>query len=102
MNLEQVEFEQQQRCYQFKLKSTARLSAEDIYADSLNVSVIAHSERVADQLRQLRTGQRVYFTGDWVEVHSIPAQHVFSVGQNVPAQRQNCAILRVRSLSILK
>lgn len=102
LNLEQVEFEQQQRCYHFKLKSTARLSVEDIYADSLNVSVIANSERVADQLRQLRTGQRVYFTGDWVEVHSIPAQHVFSVGQNFPAQRQNCAILRVRSLSILK
>ena len=102
LNLEQVEFEQQQRCYHFKLKSTARLSAEDIYADSLNVSVIANSARVADQLRQLRTGQRVYFTGDWVEVHSIPAQHVFSVGQNFPAQRQNCAILRVRSLSILK
>lgn len=102
LNLEQVEFEQQQRCYHFKLKSTARLSAEDIYADSLNVSVIANSARVADQLRQLRTGQRVYFTGDWVEVNSIPAQHVFSVGQNFPAQRQNCAILRVRSLSILK
>lgn len=102
LNLEQVEFEQQQRCYHFKLKSTARLSAEDIYADSLNVSVIAHSACVADQLRQLRTGQRVYFTGDWVEVNSIPAQHIFSVGQNFPAQRQNCAILRVRSLSILK
>ena len=102
LNLKQVEFEQQQRCYHFKLKSTARLSAEDIYADSLNVSVIANSERVADQLRQFRTGQRVYFTGDWVEVNSIPAQHVFSVGQNFPAQRQNCAILRVHSLSILK
>ncbi|MCY1160968.1 hypothetical protein D9M71_07370 [compost metagenome] len=102
LSLKQVEFEQQQRCYHFKLKSTARLSAEDIYADSLNVSVIANSGRVADQLRQLRTGQRVYFTGDWVEVHSIPEQHVFSVGQNFPAQRQNCAILRVRSLSILK
>jgi len=102
LNLKQVEFEQQQRCYHFKLKSTARLSAEDIYADSLNVSVIAHSACVADQLRQLRTGQRVYFTGDWVEVNSIPAQHIFSVGQNFPAQRQNCAILRVRSLSILK
>ena len=102
LNLKQVEFEQQQRCYHFKFKSTARLSAEDIYADSLNVSVIANSERVADQLRQFRTGQRVYFTGDWVEVNSIPAQHVFSVGQNFPAQRQNCAILRVHSLSILK
>lgn len=102
LNLKQVEFEQQQRCYHFKLKSTARLSAEDIYADSLNVSVIANSERVADQLRQLRTGQRVYFTGDWVEVNSIAAQHIFSVGQNFPAQHQNCAILRVHSLSILK
>lgn len=81
LNLKQVEFEQQQRCYHFKLKSTARLSAEDIYADSLNVSVIANSERVADQLRQLRTGQRVYFTGDWVEVNSIAAQHIFSVGK---------------------
>jgi hypothetical protein len=101
LNLKQVEFEQQ-RCYHFKLKSTARLSAEDIYADSLNVSVIANSERVADQLRQLRTGQKAYFTGDWVEVHSIPAQHFFSIGQNFPAQRQNCAILRVHSLSILK
>ncbi|OTG97363.1 hypothetical protein B9T24_04390 [Acinetobacter sp. ANC 4654] len=102
LNLKQVEFEQQQRCYHFKLKSTARLSAEDIYADSLNVSVIANSARVADQLRQLRTGQSVYFTGNWVEVNSLPAQHFFSVGQKIPAHRQNCAILRVHSLSILK
>lgn len=102
LNLKQVEFEQQQRCYHFKLKSTAHLSTADIYANSLNVSVIANNEHVADQLRQLRTGQSVYFTGDWVEVHSLPAQHFFSVGQKIPAHRQNCVILRVHSLSILK
>lgn len=102
LNLKQVEFEQEQRCYRFKIKSTTSLSAEDIYANSLNVSVIANSERVADQLRQLRTGQRIYLTGDWVKVNSIATKHFFSVGQKIPVNHQNCAILRVHSLRILK
>lgn len=43
-----VDFEQTQRCYQFQVASTSSLAAQQVIANTLNISAIAASEQLPD------------------------------------------------------
>lgn len=55
-----VDFEQTQRCYQFQLASTSPLAAQQVIANTLNISAIAASEQIAQRLRRVKEGQGAF------------------------------------------
>lgn len=66
----QFKLQQQQRCYQLTAKNQNAQPPENLFPHLKNLSVIAATEKVADQLRQVKAGQKIYLSGDWVKVKS--------------------------------
>ena len=94
-NLKKVEFDQHSRCYEFKLKPNSGFTAEQVRADSLNVSAIASNERITRQLRRLKSGQRVRLQGQYVNVQQLKTGQRFVTGMNIPRPRPQCSIVKI-------
>ncbi|MCO8087470.1 hypothetical protein [Acinetobacter indicus] len=95
-----VDFEQTQRCYQFQLASTSPLAAQQVIANTLNISAIAASEQIAQRLRRVKAGQRIVLRGEWVKVRSVSTGQYFQISHH-PIPANNCRIVRVQQLQVL-
>lgn len=97
----QIDFDQHSRCYEFKIQPQSGLQADTVRADSMNISVVAANERIAKQLRQLKTGQQVQLQGKYAHVMQLKTQQHFVVGMNIPRPRPQCAIVKITSIQRL-
>jgi len=95
-----VDFEQTQRCYQFQVTSGSSLAAQQVIANTLNISAIAASEQIAQRLRRVKAGQRIVLHGDWVKVRSASTGQYFQISPH-PLPANNCRIVRVQQLQVL-
>lgn len=94
-----LEWSQQQRCFTVQNSKMSATQFEQRKAELQNVSVIAASKQVADQIRRVKTGQRIQIRGEWVEVNSTKTGRPYST---VDFQSQNpCGILKINSISTL-
>ncbi|WP_286413681.1 hypothetical protein [Acinetobacter indicus] len=95
-----VDFEQTLRCYQFQRASTSPLAAQQVIANTLNISAIAASEQIAQRLRRVKAGQRIVLRGEWVKVRSVSTGQYFQISHH-PIPANNCRIVRVQQLQVL-
>lgn len=94
-----LEWSQQKRCFSVQNSKMSATQFEQHKAELQNVSVIAASKQVADQIRRVKTGQRIQIQGEWVEVNSIKTGRPYST---VDFQSQNpCGILKINAISTL-
>ena len=100
-NLKKVDFNQHSRCYEFQLKPNSGLTADQVRADSLNVSAIAANERITKQLRRLKSGQRVSLQGQYVNVQQLKTGKRFVTGMNIPRPRPQCRIVKITYIQVL-
>ena len=103
LNLKQLESEfkiqQEQRCYQLKANSNTEQTQEEVIPELKNLSVIASTEQVANQLRQVKVGQKIYLKGEWVNAQT-PSKGVNLYHRNFDAVKQGkiCGLFRVDQL----
>ena len=94
-----LEWSQQKRCFSVQNSKMSATQFEQHKAELQNVSVIAASKQVADQIRRVKTGQRIQIQGEWVEVNSTQTGRPYST---VDFQSQNpCGILKINVISTL-
>lgn len=94
-----LEWSQQKRCFTVQNSKMTATQFEQRKAELQNVSVIAASKQVADQIRRVKTGQRIQIQGEWVEVNSTQTGRPYST---VDFQSQNpCGILKINVISTL-
>ena len=99
--LKQVDFDQHSRCYEFQLQPNSSLNAEEVRADSLNISAIASNAHIAKQLRRLKAGQRVELQGQYVNVMQLKTKKHFLTGMSIPRPRPQCAIVQINFIQVL-
>ena len=100
-NLKKVDFNQHSRCYEFQLKPNSGLTADQVRADSLNVSAIAANERITKQLRRIKPGQHVKLQGQYVNVQQLKTGKRFVTGMNIPRPRPQCSIVKITYIQLL-
>lgn len=98
--LKQVNLEQARRCYQVESSTLVAAELEKIRVQVLNLSVIAATQQAADQIRRLKSGQRIVLQGAWVEVESAKTTGYFSVGLGSASAAQ-CKLFQVNQIQVL-
>lgn len=101
-HLKQVDFDQHSRCYTFTLQPNSSLTADDVRADSVNISAVASNEHIAKQLRRLKAGQRIELQGQYAEVTQLKTRKFFVTGMSIAPPRPHCAIVKITFIQILK
>ncbi|KAB0629149.1 hypothetical protein F7P75_01970 [Acinetobacter gandensis] len=96
---QQFEWTQDSRCFELKAKSSTSAPLAQTSEQLFNMSVIASTEAVANQIRRLKAGQQVQLQAEWVDVHSIKTGRAF----NIAAARhgQHCRIYKINAMQIL-
>lgn len=91
-----LEFDELKRCYQLEGPiSTADRKFVNTHVQ--HFSLIAATEKIANQIRRLKSGQKITLTGDLVTVHSGTTGQEFQVGTG-SEYRNHCQLLRVTRL----
>ena len=88
-----LEFDEAKRCYQIE----GQISEADRNFINTHVqyfSLIAATEKIADQIRRLKSGQKITLTGYLVTVHSGTTGQEFRVGIG-SEYRAHCQLLQV-------
>jgi hypothetical protein len=89
-------FDEAKRCYQLEGPiSTADRNFFNMHVQ--HFSLIAATEKIANQIRRLKSGQKITLTGDLVTVHSGTTGQEFQVGTG-SEYRNQCQLLRVTHL----
>lgn len=91
-----LEFDEVKRCYQVE----GQISEADhnfINTHVQHFSLIAATEKIADQIRRLKPGQKITLSGDLVTVHSGTTGQEFTVGTG-SKYRGHCQLLRVTQI----
>src|SRR5690606_10013373 len=91
-----LEFDEAKRCYQIE----GQISEADrnfINTHVQHFSLIAATEKIADQIRRLKSGQKITLAGDLVTVHSGTTGQEFRVGIG-SEYRAHCQLLQVTHL----
>lgn len=97
--LSQFKIEQTSRCFDLEAKhGSADLNKIRLHIE--NFSVIASSDAVAKQIRQLKANQRIQLKGHWVNVRSAKTNKGFHVGFGSPNSAQ-CRLFQVSYIAQL-
>ena len=89
-------FDQAKRCYQIE-KQISQAEAEFLSTHVQHFSLIAANEKIANQIRRLKSGQKITLSGDLVTVHSGSTGQEFQVGTG-SEYHAHCQLLRVTQL----
>ena len=88
-----LEFDEAKRCYQLE-GQTNKAERDFVNTHVQYFSLIAATEKIADQIRRLKSGQKITLTGDLVTVHSGTTGQEFRVGTG-SEYRAHCQLLQV-------
>ena len=91
-----LEFDEVKRCYQLE-GQTSKAESNFVNTHVQHFSLIAATEKIADQIRRLKSGQKITLTGDLVTVHSGTTGQEFRVGTG-SEYRAHCQLLQVTHL----
>jgi len=88
-----LEFDEAKRCYQIE-GQTNKAERDFVNTHVQYFSLIAATEKIADQIRRLKSEQKITLTGDLVTVHSGTTGQEFRVGTG-SEYRAHCQLLQV-------
>lgn len=94
-----LDFDSEKRCYQIEGEISNR-DHEDLKANVQHFSLIAATEKIANEIRRLKSGQQIILTGHLVTVHSGTTGQAFQVGMG-SKYRSHCQLLKVTDLKQL-
>lgn len=97
--LSQFKIEQTSRCFDLEAKQSST-DLNKLRAHIKNFSVIAESDAVAKQIRQLKADQHIQLTGHWVNVRSAKTNQGFHVGFGSSNSAQ-CRLFQVSHIAQL-
>ncbi|MDH5820169.1 hypothetical protein [Acinetobacter pseudolwoffii] len=89
-------FDKAKRCYQIE-EQISKAEAEFLSTHVQHFSLIAANEKIANQIRRLKSGQKITLSGDLVTVHSGSTGQEFQVGTG-SEYHAHCQLLRVTQL----
>lgn len=90
------EFDKEKRCYYIE-GQVSNAAQKFLVTHVQHFSLIAANQKIADQIRRLKSGQKITLSGDLVTVHSGTTGQEFTVGSG-SEYRAHCQLLRVTQL----